>query len=56
VNQMEDSEQIFTRWIQDPNEIYDISIRHLMKHTGELMERLGTRIGAEIDRVRGVHR
>jgi hypothetical protein len=25
------------------------SIRHLMQHTGELMERLGTRTGAEID-------
>jgi hypothetical protein len=106
---MEDSEEIFTPWIQDPDEIYDIvvpqdvepydkdtlleylaflqqqvaksiprlkldelerhgdqslielelqllSIRHLMQHTGELMERLGTRTGAEIDWVKWVHR
>lgn len=31
------------------------SIRHLMQHTGELMERLGARTGAEIDWVRWKH-
>jgi hypothetical protein len=30
-------------------ELQIYSIRHIMQHTGELMERLGTRIGAEID-------
>jgi hypothetical protein len=30
-------------------ELQIYSIRHLMEHTGELMERLGTRTGAEID-------
>lgn len=30
-------------------ELQIYSIRHLMQHTGELMERLGARIGAEID-------
>jgi hypothetical protein len=99
---MEDYEEIFTPWIQDPDEMYDIavphdvepypkdtllaylaflqqqvvksvrrlkleeperhgdqslielelqiySIRHLMQHTGELMERMGSRTGAEIE-------
>jgi hypothetical protein len=31
------------------SELQIYSIRHLMQHTGELMERLGTRTGAEID-------
>ncbi len=31
------------------------SIRHLMQHTGELMERLGTRTGAEIEWVGWKH-
>jgi hypothetical protein len=30
-------------------ELQIYSIRHLMQHTGELMERLGTRTGAEIN-------
>jgi hypothetical protein len=30
-------------------ELQIYSIRHLMQHTGELMERLGSRTGAEID-------
>jgi hypothetical protein len=30
-------------------ELQIYSIRHIMQHTGELMERLGTRTGAEID-------
>jgi hypothetical protein len=30
-------------------ELQIYSIRHIMQHTGELMERLGTRTGAQID-------
>ena len=30
-------------------ELQIYSIRHLMQHTGELMERLGTRTNAQID-------
>jgi hypothetical protein len=36
-------------------ELQIYSIRHLMQHTGELMERLGTRTGAEIDWVGSKH-
>jgi hypothetical protein len=36
-------------------ELQIYSIRHLMQHTGELMERLGTRTNAEIDWVGQVH-
>ncbi|HSF83169.1 MAG TPA: DinB family protein [Anaerolineales bacterium] len=36
-------------------ELQIYSIRHLMQHTGELMERLGTRTGAEIDWVGRKH-
>jgi hypothetical protein len=36
-------------------ELQIYSIRHLMQHTGELMERLGTRLGAEIDWVGWKH-
>lgn len=36
-------------------ELQIYSIRHLMQHTGELMERLGTRTGAEIDWVGSNH-
>lgn len=37
------------------SELQIYSIRHLMQHTGELMERLGTRTGAEIDWVGWKH-
>jgi hypothetical protein len=36
-------------------ELHIYSIRHIMQHTGELMERLGTRTGAEIDWVGQKH-
>ena len=36
-------------------ELQIYSIRHLMQHTGELMERLGARTGAEIDWVGWKH-
>jgi len=36
-------------------ELQIYSIRHLMQHTGELMERLGSRTGAEIDWVGHKH-
>jgi hypothetical protein len=36
-------------------ELQIYSIRHLMQHTGELMERLGSRTGAEIDWVGRKH-
>ena len=36
-------------------ELQIYSIRHIMQHTGELMERLGTRTGAEIDWVGSRH-
>jgi hypothetical protein len=36
-------------------ELHIYSIRHIMQHTGELMERLGTRTGAEIDWVGKKH-
>jgi hypothetical protein len=36
-------------------ELHIYSIRHLMQHTGELMERLGTRTGAVIDWVGRKH-
>ena len=36
-------------------ELQIYSIRHLMQHTGELMERLGDRTGAQIDWVGRVH-
>jgi hypothetical protein len=36
-------------------ELQIYSIRHIMQHTGELMERLGTRTGAKIDWVGRKH-
>jgi hypothetical protein len=36
-------------------ELQIYSIRHLMQHTGELMDRLGRRTGAEIDWVGWKH-
>lgn len=36
-------------------ELQIYSIRHIMQHTGELMERLGTRIDAQIDWVGSKH-
>jgi len=36
-------------------ELQIYSIRHIMQHSGELMERLGTRTGAEIDWVGRKH-
>ena len=36
-------------------ELQIYSIRHLMQHTGELMERLGTRTDVEIDWVGSMH-
>jgi hypothetical protein len=36
-------------------ELQIYSIRHIMQHTGELMDRLGTRTGAEIDWVGSKH-
>jgi hypothetical protein len=36
-------------------ELQIYSIRHIMQHTGELMERLGSRTGAEIDWVGRKH-
>ncbi len=36
-------------------ELQIYSIRHIMQHTGELMERLGTRTGAEIEWVGSIH-
>jgi len=36
-------------------ELQIYSIRHIMQHTGELMERLGSRTGAEINWVGRVH-
>jgi hypothetical protein len=36
-------------------ELQIYSIRHIMQHTGELMERLGTQTGAEIDWVGSKH-
>jgi len=36
-------------------ELQIYSIRHIMQHTGELMERVGTRAGAQIDWVGSKH-
>ena len=36
-------------------EVQIYSIRHLQQHTGELMERLGTRTGIELDWVARIH-
>ncbi len=48
-------EEGFDGWTYTKLELQIYSIRHIMQHTGDLMERVGTRAGAQIDWVGSKH-